>query len=83
MVLIFSHWKNELQSYSLWRTFNYCYLWGKSESILRELTASMIEKGSFIPSLDSRYDLEDFQKAIDRLSSNKAKGKVIVTVNTD
>ncbi|CAL9732540.1 hypothetical protein MOUN0_O00210 [Monosporozyma unispora] len=75
--------KNKLQSYSPWRTFNYAYLWAKPESNFMELAAVMFENKQFTPSLDSRYSLEDFQQAIDKLASNKAKGKIIVTFNKD
>ncbi|EJS44252.1 yim1p [Saccharomyces arboricola H-6] len=38
----------------------------------------MIKDGTYKPPIDSVYEFEKFQDAIDRLMSNRAKGKVVV-----
>jgi NADPH:quinone reductase-like Zn-dependent oxidoreductase len=41
-----------------------------------------LEEGKIKPFIDSTYELENFQAAIDRLNSNRANGKVIVKVDS-
>lgn len=68
------------RTYNPFRKFNYHSILVKPEAEFMELAAKMIKNGEFKPQLDSRYDLSDFEPAIERLESNKAKGKVVVRI---
>lgn len=69
-----------LNSFNPWRKFNYVLTMLGPKSEYMELASLMIHKKQFIPPLDSVYKLDDFQKALDKLNSNKAKGKVIIRI---
>ncbi|CAI4048725.1 hypothetical protein N7582_004454 [Saccharomyces uvarum] len=43
-----------------------------------EVGNGMIKNGTYKPPIDSVYEFDQFQDAIDRLKSNKAKGKVVI-----
>ncbi|CCH59778.1 hypothetical protein TBLA_0B09610 [Henningerozyma blattae CBS 6284] len=62
---------------------NYSYsldmLRGKEDAMI--LANKMISQGTYIPRIDSVYDLDNFQAAVTRLSSSKAKGKVVITID--
>ncbi|CAI4895734.1 CLL_collapsed_G0042260.mRNA.1.CDS.1 [Saccharomyces cerevisiae] len=38
----------------------------------------MIKKGTYKPPIDSVYEFDQYKEAIDRLMSNRAKGKVFL-----
>ncbi|GAV51780.1 hypothetical protein ZYGR_0AF02510 [Zygosaccharomyces rouxii] len=46
-----------------------------------DLGVKLIAEGKFVPKIDSVYDFADYQKAMDRLKSNRAKGKVVIRIN--
>lgn len=46
-----------------------------------DLGAKLIADGKYAPKIDSVYNFDDYQKAMDRLKSNKAKGKVVIKIN--
>ncbi|CAL9734635.1 hypothetical protein MOSE0_F03730 [Monosporozyma servazzii] len=71
---------NRLGNLNPWRKFNYVFTLLEPRSDYMELASSMIQKKQFFPPLDSTYKLEEFQEALARLNSNKAKGKVIVRI---
>ncbi|ODQ83038.1 hypothetical protein BABINDRAFT_57243 [Babjeviella inositovora NRRL Y-12698] len=43
----------------------------------------LFEEGKIKITVDSAYSLEDFSKAVDRLATNRARGKVIIEVKKD
>lgn len=43
-----------------------------------EVGNEMIKKGTYKPPIDSVYEFDQYKEAIDRLMSNRAKGKVVV-----
>lgn len=43
----------------------------------------LFESGDLSSFIDSVYEFEDFQQAIDRLESNKAQGKILIKVEKD
>ncbi|AQZ12899.1 YIM1 (YMR152W) [Zygosaccharomyces parabailii] len=45
--------------------------------------SQLISEGKYAPLIDSVYEFNDFEKAIDRLKSNHCKGKVVVKVTDD
>lgn len=65
-----------------WRSYNYYFNMCWPSKDVELLGNKMIEEGLFIPQIDSVYKFSEFQEAIDRLMSSKAKGKVIVQVKT-
>lgn len=71
------------RTYNPFRKFNYSNIFVKSEANFMELAAKMIRNGEFVPMLDSRYALMEFESAIERLESNRAKGKVVVRIRDD
>ena len=74
---------NYIKSFNPWRKFNYDFIMLKTKPDFMELATEMASKKEFIPPLDSLYNLEDFQKALDRLNSNKARGKVVLRITED
>ena len=74
--------KQSLLSFTPWKKLNYTHLLVDSKSDWMELGAKMLKEGSFKPLIDSVYLFDDFQHAIDRLMSNKCRGKVVIDVNT-
>ncbi|CCC69688.1 hypothetical protein NCAS_0D01070 [Naumovozyma castellii] len=74
-------YKIPLRTYNPWRKFNFAFFLTEPRSDFMELGSRMIEKGTYVPPIDSIYKFDQFQEAIDRLKSNKAKGKVVVTIN--
>ena len=74
--------KQSFLNFTPWKKFDYTHLLVDSKSDWMELGAKMLKEGSFKPLIDSVYLFDDFQHAIDRLMSNKCRGKVVVDVNT-
>lgn len=74
---------NILSSYNPRRLFNYSFLFAKSEVNFMDLASRMAEKGQFSPVIDSVYEFKDYEKAIERALSNKAKGKIIVRFSNE
>lgn len=46
-----------------------------------DLGVKLIAESKYIPKIDSVYDFNDYQQAMDRLQSNSAKGKVVLKIN--
>ncbi|CCK68191.1 Yim1p KNAG_0A05250 [Huiozyma naganishii CBS 8797] len=76
-------YKDAIRIFNPWRKFNFSHSFCANESGAMELASIMIQKGQFTPVIDSAFSFKDFQKAIDRLKTNKAKGKVLVRVCED
>lgn len=72
-----------IKSFNPWRTFNYGMIMLEPKANYMELASEMISKKEFVPPLDSLYNLENFQKALDKLNSNKARGKIVLRINED
>lgn len=64
--------------YGPFKCYNYSNFLLHPLSEYMELGVEMIEKGEYKPAIDSVYDFKDFQQALDRIRSNKAKGKVVI-----
>ncbi|CAL9730216.1 hypothetical protein MOUN0_J00276 [Monosporozyma unispora] len=75
--------KHIVLSHNPWRTYNYIHTRAKAESNFMELAALMISRKQFIPPLDSVFELKDFEKAIEKSQSNRAKGKIVIRINED
>lgn len=65
------------------RSYNYVPPMNQPTSNYATFLEDMVLKKQIIPSLDSACNIEDFQKAIDKLQSNKTKGKVIIRINEE
>ncbi|QLQ78048.1 hypothetical protein HG537_0A02950 [Torulaspora globosa] len=65
------------------KSYNYATFFVKSQSDYMELGSKMITEGTYEPIIDSVYPLEDFQTAIDKQKSNRAKGKIVIKVKND
>lgn len=61
-------------------SFNYHFVFVVLGGKWIEYGRKLIENGDIKIFVDSTYKFEEFQKAIDRLLSNRAKGKVIVKI---
>ncbi|KAK5962761.1 Yim1p PWA37_005208 [Arxiozyma heterogenica] len=72
-----------IKSFNPWRKFNYDVIMLEPKANYMELASKMISKKEFLPPLDSLYNFEDFQEALDKLNSNKARGKIILRINED
>ncbi|CCH58819.1 hypothetical protein TBLA_0A10410 [Henningerozyma blattae CBS 6284] len=77
-------WRTILRLLTRRKIFNnypYCFnvVKGKLEAV--ELANKMISEGTYIPKIDSVYSFDNFEAAVARLTSNKAKGKVVVTMD--
>ena len=66
-----------------WKRFNYVPLMLDPSSDWMELGAKMLREGQFKPLIDSTYSFNDFQSAIDKLMSNRCKGKVVIKIDPD
>lgn len=63
------------------RSYNYKFgLFSPSERAM-EIGNKLISEGKYKPAIDSVHPIEDFKEAIDRLSSSRAKGKVVLKIN--
>lgn len=62
------------------KSYNYATFFVKPQRNFMELGAKMIKEGTYQPVIDSVYPLKDFQAAIDKQKSNRAKGKVVIKV---
>lgn len=62
------------------RGYNYYYTFVKDDQQWADLGSKMIRAGTYKPQIDSVYEFEEYEKAMNRLKSNRAKGKVIVRV---
>ncbi|CCF59793.1 hypothetical protein KAFR_0I00120 [Kazachstania africana CBS 2517] len=80
-VLSFVPYKIPFRAFNPLRKFNYSFAFVKSEFSFMELGSLMIKKGTFKPQIDSVFSFKDFNEAIDRAKSNKAKGKVIIKID--
>ncbi|CCD26483.1 uncharacterized protein NDAI_0H03100 [Naumovozyma dairenensis CBS 421] len=69
-----------VRRFNPWRTFNYKGIIVSPNQAYMDLGNRMITLGRFAPRIDSVYKFEEFQEAIDRLRSNRAKGKVVITI---
>lgn len=74
---------NYIKSFNPWRKFNYDFIMLEPKVDYMELASEMISKKEFVPPLDALYDFENFQQALDKLNSNKARGKIILRINED
>lgn len=63
-----------------WRSYDYYFNMCYPNKQVEILADEMIAKGEYKPQIDSVYDFDDFQKAIDRAVSGKCKGKVILQI---
>ncbi|CCC69686.1 hypothetical protein NCAS_0D01050 [Naumovozyma castellii] len=74
--------KLPLRLFNPWRRFNYGFI--SVEQMpgpeFVELGARMVTQDKYHPKIDSVYKFDQFQEALDRLKSNKAKGKVVITM---
>ena len=62
------------------RGYNYAMVMLQPHNNYMKLGSKMIEEGTYTPPIDSVYKFEQFQEAVDRLTSCKAKGKVVVSI---
>ncbi|CCC68691.1 hypothetical protein NCAS_0B06070 [Naumovozyma castellii] len=74
-------YKVPFRTYNPWRKFNFAHFFCVPNKEWVDLGTRMIETGKYTPPIDSVFKLDQFQEAIDRLKSNRAKGKVIITPN--
>ena len=64
-----------------WRKYRYAKVFGLPTKEGMDLATRMIELGNYNPPIDTIFKFEQFQEAIYRLKSNKAKGKVIISMS--
>ncbi|CAI1641708.1 hypothetical protein SEUBUCD646_0M02880 [Saccharomyces eubayanus] len=60
------------------KSFNWRFASPTPSNNFIEVGNEMIKNGTYKPPIDSVYEFEKFQDAIDRIKSNKAKGKVVI-----
>lgn len=65
------------------KCYNYASFFVASQENYMQLGAKMIREGTYQPLIDSVYPLVDFQQAIDRQKSNRAKGKIVIKVKDE
>lgn len=63
------------------KSYNYAFELLPCKQEYMDLGAKLVTEGKYSPIIDSVYDFNDYEKAMDRLKSNRAKGKVIIKVN--
>lgn len=61
--------------------FNYSTVLVKPIDRYMKLSTEMIQKNQFEPVIDSVYEFDQYQEAMDKLLTNKAKGKIVIRVN--
>ncbi|EDO18475.1 hypothetical protein Kpol_1032p71 [Vanderwaltozyma polyspora DSM 70294] len=69
-----------IRRFNPFKNYNYSFTMVPSASDYMELGAKMIQKGTYKPQIDSVYDFEQYQDAVERLLSNRAKGKIVIKV---
>lgn len=75
----FSPWPL-LRIFNPFKSYNYSIFLVESQHEYMELGAKMIKEGTYEPIIDSVYPLEDFKQAMDKQTSNTAKGKIILKI---
>lgn len=63
------------------RGYNYTSVMLKPQTEYMKLGAKMVKNGTYMPIIDSVYEFDQFQQGIDRLTSNRTKGKVVININ--
>ncbi|CCD26482.1 uncharacterized protein NDAI_0H03090 [Naumovozyma dairenensis CBS 421] len=69
-----------LRMYNPWSSFNYKAFFVPPRKDWMDFAARMITLDRFTPQIDSVFKFEEFQDALKRLRSNKAKGKVVISI---
>ncbi|SCU82045.1 LAMI_0B08724g1_1 [Lachancea mirantina] len=69
-----------LRRYGPFRKYNYANFFTQNSKKALELGNELISHKEFVPQIDSVWDFDDYQQAFDRLTSNRAKGKVVIRV---
>lgn len=72
--------KQMVQSYNPFRAFDFSFMGLPARWDFMEVASQMLIEGTYVPRIDSVYKFDDFQSAVDRLRSNKAKGKVTLRI---
>lgn len=62
------------------REFNYSLELLPCKQDYMKVGAQLIAEGKYSPLIDSVYDFDDYEKAIERLKTNKSRGKIVVKV---
>lgn len=66
--------------YGPFKRYNYAFVLLKPQSEYMKLGSEMIIEKQYKPIIDSVYSFDDYSKALERIKSNKSKGKVVVQV---
>lgn len=70
-----------LRSANPFKGYNYSFEVLPCKQEYMDLGVKLVTEGKYVPKIDSVYDFDDYQKAMDRLKSNRAKGKVVIKIN--
>lgn len=62
------------------RSFNYSLIVLKPNEDCMKLGAKLVAEGKYSPVIDTVYTFDEYQDAIEKLRSNRAKGKLVIKV---
>lgn len=68
------------RTFNPFRTFNYSLLLLKPNEECMKLGAKLVAEGRYSPVIDTVYPFDEYRDAIEKLRSNRAKGKLVIKV---
>ncbi|SCU89316.1 LAMI_0D13124g1_1 [Lachancea mirantina] len=75
----FPVWES-LRRHGPYKKYNYANIHSGGSREAIDLGNQLISRQEFVPQIDSVWEFDDYQRAFDKLISNRAKGKIVIKV---